>query len=82
MVRHVMMVFKVTDDPTAQKLISLGIGPVWVSIVTEEMCVKLSVELGDKRLCLAKLMHTAVVLTEWMCMLVEESCKLHVLIVK
>ena len=82
MVRHVMVVFEVTDDAAAQKLVSLSISPVWVSIVTEEVGVKLGIELSDKRLCLAELLHTTVVLLEWMCMLVEESCELHVLIVK
>jgi len=64
MVRHVMVVFEVTDDAAAQKLVSLSIGPVRVSIVTEEMGVKLGIELSDKRLCLAKLLHTTVVLLE------------------
>ena len=64
MVRHVMVVFEVTDDAAAQKLVSLSIGPVRVSIVTEEVGVKLRVELSDKRLCLSKLLHTTVVLLE------------------
>ena len=64
MVRHMMVVFEVADDPTAQKLVPLRIGPVRVSIVTKEVGVELGVELSDKRLCLAKLLHTAVVLTE------------------
>ena len=59
-----MVIFQVSDDPTAQKLISLGISPVRVSIMTKEMGVKLSIELSDERLCLSKLMHTTVVLTE------------------
>ena len=59
-----MVVFEITDDAAAQKLVSLSIGPVRVSIVTEEMGVKLRVELSDKRLCLAKLLHTTVVLLE------------------
>ena len=59
-----MVVFEVADDPTAQKLVPLRIGPVRVSIVTKEVGVELGVELSDKRLCLAKLLHTAVVLTE------------------
>ena len=64
MVRHVMVVFQVSNDPTAQKLISLSISPVRVSIVTKEMGVKLSIELSDECLSLSKLMHTTVVLTE------------------
>ena len=63
-VLHVVVIFQFTDDAAAQKLVSLGIGPVRVGIMAEEVGVELGIEFSDVRLGLAKLLHTAVVLGE------------------
>jgi len=82
MVLHVMMVLQLTHDATAQELSSLVICPVGVGVVAEEVGIHLGVEFSDELLRLAELSHALVVLTEAVRVLVEQSCELHVLVVK
>ena len=81
MVLHVVMVFELADDATAEELSALIISPIRVGIVAEEVSAHLGVKVSDELLSLVKLLHAVVVLGQAMCVLVEHSSVLHVLVV-
>ena len=79
---HVVVIFELTDDATAEEQCTLLICPIRIRIVAKEVRAHLSIKVGDELLRLRELLHAIIILLQAVRMLIEQGRVLHVLIVE